>query len=143
MAQYDHLPVFKKGYDLLLAVFQTVSNFGKEYKYTIGENLKKETLEIIVSIYKANSRVEKSTMIVQAKEHLELARLYIRISKDLKQITLKKMIFLNEFIESISKQLTGWEKMVNVPKAGVVAVKAGASVQIQSNSLPHIEHGGK
>ena len=86
MAQYDHLPVFKKNYDLLLVVFQSVTNFEKEYKYTIGENLKKETLEIIVIIYQANSRVEKSGMIIQAKEHLELARLYIRISKDLKQI---------------------------------------------------------
>ena len=72
MAQYDHFPVFKKSCDLLLAVFQSVTNFGKEYKYTIGENLKKETLEIIVCIYLANNRVEKSAMIIQAKEHLEL-----------------------------------------------------------------------
>jgi len=95
MAQYDHLPVFKKSYDLLLAVFQSVSTFGKEYKYTIGENLKKETLEIIVNIYKANSRVNKLSMITEAKEHLEVARLYIGITKDLKQITLKKMMFLS------------------------------------------------
>jgi hypothetical protein len=68
MAQYDHLPVFKKDYDLLLAVFQTVNNFRKGNKYTLGENLKKETLDIIVSIYQENSRVEQSVMIIQAKE---------------------------------------------------------------------------
>ena len=137
MAQYEHLPVFKKSYDLLLTIYQSVGMFGKEFKYTIGEKLKNEALELIVCIYKANSRVEKTGMIGQAMEHLELVRLYIRISKDLKQITLKKMIFLNEFIESISKQLTGWEKAVNKTKAGVAPVTAGASVQIQSNSPPH------
>ena len=94
MAQYEHLPVFKKSYDLLLTIYQSVGMFGKEFKYTIGEKLKNEALELIVCIYKANSRVNKLSMITEAKEHLEVARLYIRITKDLKQITLKKMIFL-------------------------------------------------
>ena len=114
MAQYEHLPVFKKSYDLLLTIYQSVGMFGKEFKYTIGEKLKNEALELIVCIYKANSRVNKLSMIKEAKEYLEVARLYIRITKDLKQITLKKMIFLNEYIESISKQLTGWEKAVTI-----------------------------
>jgi hypothetical protein len=66
MAQYDHLPVFKKSYNLLLAVYQSVSMFGKEHKYTIGENLKKEALEIIVCIYKTNGRIDKSGMTTTA-----------------------------------------------------------------------------
>ncbi len=136
MAQYEHLPVFKKAYDLLLAIYQSVGMFGKEFKYTIGEKLKNEALELIVCIYKANNRKDKHDLIVLAKEHLEVLRLYIRIAKDLKQITLKKMIFLNEFIESIAKQLSGWEKAVNQSSAGVVPTKAGTSVPHQSNSPP-------
>jgi len=136
MAQYEHLPVYKKSYDLLLAVYQSVGIFSKEFKYTIGEKLKNESLDLIVSIYKANGRKEKLEMIVEAKEHLEVLRLYVRISKDLKQITLKKMIFLNEFIESIAKQLSGWEKAVIQSSAGVASVKAGAGVPYQSNGPP-------
>ena len=142
MAQYEHLPVFKKAYDLLLAIYQSVGMFGKEFKYTIGEKLKNEALELIVCIYKANNRKDKHDLIVLAKEHLEVLRLYIRIAKDLKQITLKKMIFLNEFIESIAKQLSGWGKAVTQSSAGVAPVKAGASVLYQSNSPPHLS-GGK
>jgi len=136
MAQYEHLPVFKQSYDLMLAVFQTVGMFGKEFKYTLGEKLKNETMEMIVCIYRANSRVDKGSMIAEARERLEVVRLYIRMAKDLKQITLKKMIYLNEFIESIAKQLAGWEKAVSKPNAGVAPVTAGASVQHQSNSPP-------
>lgn len=37
-------------------------------------------------------------------------RLMIRILYDTKQISLKRMIFINKIIEEISKQLAGWQK---------------------------------
>jgi len=48
MATYDHLPVYKASYDLLLLLFQFTKEFNREYKYTIGEAIKKETVEMIV-----------------------------------------------------------------------------------------------
>jgi hypothetical protein len=45
MALYSDLPVYKSTYDLLLAIFRFTKDFGKEYKYTVGESLKKETIE--------------------------------------------------------------------------------------------------
>jgi hypothetical protein len=47
MAQYDELPVYKATYDLLLEMFRFTKDFSKEYKYTVGESLKKETIEVI------------------------------------------------------------------------------------------------
>ena len=47
MALYDELPVYKASYDLLLEIFKFTKNFTKEYKYTVGESLKKEMLELI------------------------------------------------------------------------------------------------
>ncbi|MCD4691470.1 MAG: hypothetical protein K8R79_01035 [Calditrichales bacterium] len=44
MSKYDELPVYKASYDLLLEIFKFTKNFTKEYKYTIGESLKKETV---------------------------------------------------------------------------------------------------
>jgi len=51
MALYNDLPVYKASYDLLVEIFQFVKNFNKEYKYTIGEKLKNETIEMIANIY--------------------------------------------------------------------------------------------
>ena len=45
MALYSDLPVYKSTYDLLQAIFQFTKDFGKENKYTVGESLKKETIE--------------------------------------------------------------------------------------------------
>jgi hypothetical protein len=48
MSTYNELPVYKATYDLLLGMFRFIKDFSKEYKYTIGESLKNETIELNV-----------------------------------------------------------------------------------------------
>lgn len=113
MATYDNLPVYKASYELLVEIFQFSKNFSKEYKYTVGEKLKDETLEMIMNIYRANSREHKKDLLQIARENIEVIRLLLRLVKDLKQITLSKFVEINEKIETVSKQLTGWQKACN------------------------------
>ena len=112
MALYSDLPVCKASYDLVLDIFGLVRNFNREYKYTLGEDLKREILNLVILIYRANSREDKGVVIAEARERVELIRLLIRLVKDLQQINLKRMIAVNQKIENISKQLTGWERAV-------------------------------
>ena len=51
MAQYQHLPIYKLTYDILLRIMQVTKDFPREYKYTLGQKLKDETTELIVLIY--------------------------------------------------------------------------------------------
>jgi hypothetical protein len=44
MKLHSDLPVYKSTYDLLLGIFEFTKSFSKEYKYTVGESLKKETI---------------------------------------------------------------------------------------------------
>lgn len=110
MATYNHLPVYKTSYDLLLDLFRFVKNFQRDYKYTIGESLKNEAIQMIANIYRANSSRTKAIFIQKARENAEIIRLYLRLVKDLKQINLEKFVQLNENIESVSKQLFAWQK---------------------------------
>ena len=110
MANYDELPVYKASYDLLVEIFQFTRNFNREFKYTVVESLKKETLELITLIYRANSRHDKYQVLQEARERIEVIRLFVRLLKDLKQISLKKFVLVNKHIENVSKQLTGWQK---------------------------------
>ncbi len=110
MAYYDELPVYKATYDLLLEMFHFTKEFTKEYKYTVGESLKKETIELIMLIYRANSRTDKQETLQTAREHIEVIRLLIRLMKDLHQINVKKFVFINQQVENVSKQLAGWQK---------------------------------
>jgi len=67
LAQYDELRVYKATYDLLLAIFNFTKEFSKEYKYTVGESLKKETIEFITLIYQANTRNQKADVLQMAQ----------------------------------------------------------------------------
>ncbi len=110
MATYDYLPVYKVSYDLLVELFRFTKDFTREYKFTLGESIKNEVIEMIRNIYRANSSYTKEKIIQSARENIETIRLYLRLLKDLKQVNLEKFVFLNEKIESVSKQLTAWQK---------------------------------
>jgi len=110
MGQYEELPVYKASYDLLVEIFRFTKNFNKEYKYTVGESLKKETLELITLIYRANTKQNKVDVLQEARERVEVIRLFIRLLKDLQQISLKKFVFINKQVENVAKQLTGWQQ---------------------------------
>src|SRR5690554_4211455 len=115
MAQYNELPVYKATYDLLLAIFQFTKDFSKEYKYTVGESLKKETIELLTLIYRANTRHQKADVLQMAREQIEVIRLLIRVMKDMKQISLNSYLGIMKHYKSyklrktmIFKNLSGW-----------------------------------
>ena len=110
MALHYELPVYKASYDLLMEIFQFTKEFSKEYKYTLGESLKKETIELLTLIFRANSRQDKQMVLQEARERIEVIRLFVRLMKDLHQISLKKFVQVNQKVEEVSKQLTGWQK---------------------------------
>jgi len=110
MALYSDLPVYKASYDLFVTIFEYSKNFNKEYKYTVGEKLKNETIEMMVSIYRANTRADKKQLLQSARENIEVIRILFRLLKDLSQIDLKKFVTVNVQIENVSKQLAGWQK---------------------------------
>ena len=125
MAMYDTLPVFKKGYDLLIEIYKMTTGLPREYKYTIGEKLKNETLELLLQIYKANLSREKEIHIDKCRESAEATRLLIRLLHDLRQISIKRMIALNILIENVSKQLSGWKKSAGKGTSGNKAELVG------------------
>lgn len=110
MSLYLELPVYKVSYELFIDIFHFVKSFNKEYKYTVGEKLKSETLELILNIYRANIRTEKVQLLQNARENIEVIRLLFRLLKDLHQINIEKFADINVKIENISKQLAGWHK---------------------------------
>jgi len=107
---YNELPVFKASYDLVIELFSFSKKLLRDFKYTIVQDLKRESLDLLTCIYKASKNYNKRIILLEAQEKLFLIRLKIRILKDLKQINLKKFISLNLRVENISKQLVGWEK---------------------------------
>ncbi|MDD3793412.1 MAG: four helix bundle protein [Candidatus Gracilibacteria bacterium] len=111
MVLYDNLPVYKESYDLLIQIFEVVKKFEKQYKYTIGDKIKNEIVDLITNIYRANSSFETRILnIKRAREQIEILKLYFRLSRDLKILSINKFADLALKIENLSKQLYSWEK---------------------------------
>lgn len=110
---YDNLPVFKAAYDLLLLMFNTGKNLQREYRFTLGENVKNELIKLLVCIYHANSSADKAPHILRAQECVVVIKLQIRLLTDLKQVPMKQYMGMAELIASISKQLASWLKYVS------------------------------
>ena len=54
MALYYDLPVFSDTYQLTLKVFELTQNFSREYKFTLGQDMKRDCITLVRSIYRAN-----------------------------------------------------------------------------------------
>jgi hypothetical protein len=107
---YNELPVFKTAYELLRTFFRVVSEMERTYRFTLGERIIGEMTDLMLNIYRANSRYEKFAPIQVARENLEAVRLLLRVAFDESQCGLKRYIALSEELESVSKQLTAWGK---------------------------------
>lgn len=110
MANYENLPVFKSSYDLLLRLFEISKHWSRDLRYTLGENIKKDLIDTQVLIFKANSTRDKIVYIQKARENITKIKVQLRIVKDLKEVSIKQFASIIEIVESISKQLSAWEK---------------------------------
>ena len=110
MATYNQLPVYKAAYDLLLYLYQIGQNVQRDYRYTLSETMKKDLVEVLVLIYRANNAQQKIEIIAEAREKLVTVKLQLRLLHDLKQISLNAYANTSVMVETVSKQLAAWQK---------------------------------
>ncbi|MBI4993966.1 four helix bundle protein [Candidatus Wolfebacteria bacterium] len=111
MAKYDHLPIFKKAYDLCFEIEQQINNFSRDYKYTIGTEIRQISHEIPALIMVANNHYDKKKYLEELWIKLEKLKLLIRLAFDLKCLkSLKHYELLSGILTEISRQNEGWLK---------------------------------
>lgn len=108
MAQYQHLPIYKVTYDLLNLVTQKTRTFPRDFKYSLGDKIRNECIELVVYIYKANSSRDKSPYLENILERMQVIQLLIRLSKDMRLINIESFAQIVVLTDSISRQTTGW-----------------------------------
>ena len=112
MAQYQHLPIYKLTYDLLSKITCATAGFSKNYKYSLGEKLRAEAVELVVCIYKANSSrgADRVAHVSSFLERLQVVELILRLSKDLRLLDVKQFAEIVTMTDSLGRQATGWIK---------------------------------
>ena len=77
MAMYTELPVYRDTYQLILKIFECTKDFSKEYKYTLGEDMKRDALRLVRSIYRANKHKNRVEHLEGFLDEFELLKLEI------------------------------------------------------------------
>lgn len=121
MPNTEGIAIFKKIYDLDLLVYQYVRFFPKADKFVLGERIEHASIDLLEGIITANQKREKQSFLVEASVKLDILRIFIRLSKDLRLLDLKKYETLSTHITEIGRMLGGWikyEKEKMIPKEG-------------------------
>lgn len=127
MALYQDLPVFADVYTLTHKIFLFTQDYPREYKFTLGQDMKRDCLVLLRSIYRINKSTDKVAHLEAFLDDFELLKLEIRLSGDLKLLPTKKHSELIMLMDSIGKQITGWRNASL--RARVLPVTADESEQ--------------
>jgi hypothetical protein len=108
MALYYDLKVFKDVYNLILKIFEYTSDFPREYKYTLGQDMKRDGVILVRSIYRANKSKTKTEYLEAFLDDFEVLKLEVRLCVDMRILTIKRQSEIALLMDSIGKQITGW-----------------------------------
>jgi len=108
MSLYYDLKVFKDVYNLILKIFEYTEGFPREYKYTLGQDMKRDSIILVRSIYRANKTKNKMEYLEAFLDDFEILKIEVRLCVDMRILSIRKQAELASLMESIGKQITGW-----------------------------------
>ena len=109
MARYEHLPIYKKAFDLFLYFEKIVRKFSRYDKYTLGADLRDSARSVLKLIVRANSTQDKRPVLEEIRTQLEELMILVRVAKEVKPFAnLNSYQFCAGEIIEISRQNEGW-----------------------------------
>ncbi|MDN3613342.1 four helix bundle protein [Vibrio gallaecicus] len=122
---YHQLPIWRQSQGLLLAVEESVRQFSRYHKYTIGDELRQTALRLCKAIHRAFTRHRSKLKLVQTvSELIDDLKFQLQLAKELKAFNgFAQFQQLTELVVSLGKQAGGWYKKTRAE-------------YLQGNSLP-------
>ena len=121
-AIYSNLPVYRDCYAVTLEFAKMRGALPRDTRYTIAQDLSRVLVEMMVTIYRANSsRSDKARLIAEMRRQAVEMQIYFRLLSDLHQLGAQKAAFFMDKVTSIGKQLAAWHKSA---LCGAVATSA-------------------
>jgi uncharacterized protein (DUF342 family) len=111
MQDYNDLILFQKVYDLSLWLHPILNKFPKSEKFVLAENIENCMLEILKGVVKVNSEKSKRNILIEElSAEVDTLRILVRMSKDLRFLSIKAYGVFSDKITEVGKLLGGWQK---------------------------------
>jgi hypothetical protein len=106
---YDNLPIFKSALDLVVYIETIVKGFERYNKYTIGEDLRNYSKEMMFLIQRANMSEDRVIELVALRNKCEEVKMLIRVVKELKAFkSFKQFEHSSKLTINVCRQAQAW-----------------------------------
>lgn len=106
------MTIIHKTYDFYLLLHANIKTFPKTERYILGQKCEEFSLNFMILLLQANKseNYNKTKILFEASDKLDLIKILIRASKDVKALPEKKYLEIENAIQEIGRMLGGWIK---------------------------------
>ena len=107
---FNCLPVYGAAYRLSLEATQMASRMERNYRYSLGEDIRRGVNQALVSIMLAGKGEHREANVHSARISILEVQLGLRLLNDLKVLPDKRYVVFLDMTEDIIRQLSNWER---------------------------------
>ncbi len=106
----NKLILFQKAYDFLLWLFPLINRLPKHHRPVLGRQIEELGIRILLDIIAANSMrgAKRKEMQELISTEIDKLRILVRLTKDLKFMSVKQYTFASQRINELGSVLSGW-----------------------------------
>ncbi len=102
--------VVMKAYDFNVWLLPKVEKLARSYKFSVGDRLVAHGLDLLLLLVESAYTQNKAALLQQAGTKVNGIRYLLRLSKDLKLLSLDSYGFAAERLDEIGRMVGGWRK---------------------------------
>lgn len=113
LPEFD-IPLFGKLYEFYKLLYLSLKFFPKKDRYSLGQKLDTLTLTVFELVIMAgtNGQDKKLPILEKSIVSLDLLKILLRLSKDIKALDNKKYLQLEQSLQEIGRMLGGWKRSI-------------------------------
>jgi len=110
----ERLIIYRKLYDFVLWLYPLINRIPQSHRQILGKHVESLAISLLLLIIKANRARGPSRRVLQQNisSELDQLRILIRLTKDLRFISVKQYAFAAGKLNEIGRMLTAWIKVV-------------------------------
>jgi hypothetical protein len=99
-----------KTYDFVRWLLPKVENFPRAYKFTVGDRLAAQGLDLLSAMVEAAYASRKEDLLQVANRKVNSTRYLLRLAKDMSLMSADSYAFSAESLDEIGRMVGGWLK---------------------------------
>ena len=106
----SELKIIQDFYDFMLWMIGHIEKYPRHHRYSLGSAMENRMQKILELLLKAKYHREKKVILNDVNIELEILRFQLRLSKDLKVLSVKSYGFGSNSLLEVGSQAGGWLK---------------------------------